>query len=115
VIFQAWANQVLRNKIGNYLQKTKTEERVLSRASSDQLSNQQSESDPQLKLILEKCLNLVRKSHRMYYDIIIMANDGYNTDEICKEHNIKSGHLYVMLARSRAKLKACLERGAKNE
>lgn len=108
--FQAWAYEILRNKIGNYLQKAA----VRARAGADLPSAAASESlttDPDLRARLVACLRRIVRRHRRYARVLNLVHQGYDTGEICRRLDIRAGNLYVMLNRARGLLRDCLERG----
>jgi len=107
--FDAWANKVLRNKIGNYYQKKAldinyiiADEKMLEFAVA-------SGSKPRLRMQILNCLKSIYKLNPRYHLVLKLVSEGYNTDEICEELKIKPNNLYVILNRSRSLLKDCLK------
>lgn len=111
VLFEAWAYQVLRNKIGNFIQKLESENKLLSEINKTGSNHSETETEIALKIDLERCLRKMAVENKRYHEILILARDGFKTDEICEKLNIKTGNMYVILERSRAKLKKCLKIG----
>jgi len=111
--FEAWAYQVLRNKIGNYLQGTNLrQKKMVSTEYIEYLDKPAAaDLDPMFKKRLMDCLRKLIKSNRRYARVLNFAHQGFDTDEICQRMEMKSNHLYVMLNRSRKMLSDCLEGG----
>ncbi len=111
--FEAWAYQVLRNKIGNYLQGTNLrQKKMVSTEHIDYLDKPAvSEMDPMFKKRLMDCLRKLIRSNRRYARVLNFAYQGFDTEEICQRMEMKSNHFYVMLNRSRKMLSDCLEGG----
>ena len=108
--FDSWAFKVLRNKIGNYLQHRGVVHR------SVQYRLQEVESTPSfepaslvlVKLQLIKCFRHLLATNSLYARVLNLSFQGYTTKEICKRLQIKTGHLYVALQRSRQMLGNCM-------
>ncbi|UCG60434.1 MAG: RNA polymerase sigma factor [Candidatus Zixiibacteriota bacterium] len=111
--FEAWAYQVLRNKIGNYLQgKNLRQKKMVSTEHIEYLDKPAAaDLDPIFKKRLMDCLRKLIKSNRRYARVLNLAHQGFDTEEICQRMEMKSNHLYVMLNRSRKMLSDCLEGG----
>lgn len=115
IVFEAWANQVLRNKIGNLLQKSDSEKKYLSSVRGIDPNLTESDTEISLRIDIERCLGKIAMKNKRYFDILVLARDGFKTEEICHKLNITPGNLYVILERSRSKLKECLNIGVENE
>lgn len=112
--FEAWAYQVLRNKIGNYLQSSNLrQKRMVSTEHIDYLDKPTvSDLNPVFRRRLIDCLKKLIKSNRRYARVLNLTHQGYQTEEICQRMAMKSNHLYVVLNRSRKLLNECLDGGA---
>lgn len=108
--FEAWAYQILRNKIGNYMQsravRQKTHATVESIEEFEGL--QRLDVSPVLKQNLIRCLEKLMKVNIKYARVLNLVHQGYKTDEICQRLKVKQNHFYVLLNRSRTMLSECL-------
>ena len=106
--FEPWAGRILRNTVGNYIQKS----RVVRRFSTDKVRLRESAStistDPELKLRIIGCLRKLQNHNLRYHQVLRLIHDGFTTDEICSQLNIKESNLYTLLNRSRKVLRDCL-------
>lgn len=110
--FEAWAYRILRNKIGNYIQKiNKEKDFVRERELEKPKPNPRPEWYVELKRRLIDCLKQIMKRNRLYARVLNPIHQGYKTDEICQRLQIKPNHLYVILNRARRMLRTCLEKG----
>ncbi len=108
--FEAWAYQILRNKIGNYLQKNRV--RRNARGTPDMtVANGSTSSDPELKRKIERCLLKMTKMNPRYAQVLTLACQGFTTAEICERCDVSLPNLYVLMNRSRSALRKCLEEG----
>lgn len=57
--------------------------------------------------ILKGCLERLPERHARAF--ILRELDGFGTDRLCAEFNLKPGHVFVMLHRARLALRRCLE------
>ena len=110
--FEAWAYQVLRNKIGNYLQGRDVRRNVASGLERiEDVGGTSSEAvDPALRIRLLDCLRLISRTVPRYARVLNLVHQGYSTPEICERMSVKPNHLYVILNRSRKMLSECLAR-----
>ena len=109
VSFTAWANGVLKMKIGNYLQRKdrqKPRETVINEETSPDL---RVSADPNLKRFVLDCLKELAKLGGNYARILNLSYHGFETAEICAKIGIKPNHYYVTLSRGRSQLRTCLE------
>ncbi|UCD63619.1 MAG: RNA polymerase sigma factor [Candidatus Zixiibacteriota bacterium] len=111
--FEAWAYQVLRNKIGNYLQSHNLRQKKMLHAEhiEDLDGPSTGEIDPMLRRRLLDCLKKILKVSPRYARALNFVQQGYDTEEICRRLDMKSNHLYVVLNRSRKMLSDCLDGG----
>lgn len=107
--FVSWAYKILRNKIGNHLQKKGNLSKNIAKIDNYDYIVDSTITDPELKLKIERCLKKLFNYDNRYYEILRLTQEGYKTDEICQKFNIKPGYLYVILKRCRSKLIECLE------
>ena len=61
----------------------------------------------EFKSILQKCMDLLPQNLSAVFSMREL--DGFDTDNICKELDISSSNLWVMLHRARTSLRHCLE------
>jgi RNA polymerase sigma factor (sigma-70 family) len=113
ISFEAWARGVLRNTIGNYLQKEKTRGIVMSMENefARPIVQIRKELDCELKLNLLSALKKVIRTNRRYARILVLIYQGYKVNEICPRLNITPDHCYVILNRARAMLLEKIELG----
>lgn len=112
--FEAWAYQVLRNKIGNYLQSINLRQKKMVSTEHIEVLDKPAEReiDPLFKRRVMDCLKKLMKANRRYARVLNLTHQGFDTDEICHRLEMKSNHLYVLLNRSRKMLSDCLNGGA---
>lgn len=110
--FEAWAYGVLRMKIGNYLQKLRTERDGLSVESEiEAMPAVGGDVDSELKMRLLDCLKKILEVNSKYARALNLTYQGYKTDEICQKLGIVPSHFYVVLNRGRSMLRLCLDKG----
>ena len=110
--FGPWAYGVLRMKIGNHIQKIKTERQIISAESDvDSIAGQSTDVDCELKTKLLACLKRISDKNSRYARILNLTYQGFKTDEICRRLCITPGNFYVILKRGRSMLKLCLDKG----
>ncbi len=114
VEFEAWAYQVLRNKIGTHLRDSSVRQRRVEAVAyiDDVRSTAASPIDPDLRRSLVHCLRAMTKVYPRYARALNLSNQGYDTQEICDRLGIKANNLYVMLHRCREWLNDCMSKGA---
>lgn len=110
--FETWALTVLRNKIGNYLQKQETVSKNLGhRVHADRLAADADTEDLiHLTVSLRRCLRKIIARFPRYARVLNLAHMGYGTVDICRRMNIVPSHYYVLLNRCRRMLRQCLEK-----
>jgi RNA polymerase sigma factor (sigma-70 family) len=110
--FEAWAYGVLRMKIGNHLQKARTERQIVTAESDIELTaGLAGDIDCDLKARLLDCLRKILEVNSRYARVLNLAYHGYKTVEICQRLGIMPGNFYVILNRGRSMLRLCLEKG----
>ncbi len=109
----AWAHQVLKNKIGNYLQRPKVKQNQ-----TDSLDAEESREvagsgsvDPVLERDLVACLRKMTQKNAHYSRVMNLRFQGFTTDEICRRVGIKAKNMYVILNRGRQMMDHCLKTG----
>lgn len=114
---EAWSYRVLRNKIGNYLNKKSSRRRIVMFSSENIMldKNISIKTDYELQADLINCLKKVMFSKPQFARALNLVQLGYTTDEICVRMNVKRNHLYVILNRARNLLTKCLAGGNKIE
>jgi RNA polymerase sigma factor (sigma-70 family) len=107
--FAAWAYGVLRNKIGNYLQKNDKDPLVVRMDLGGDCPGAPASQETRRKLI--HCFRLLLRRNRQYARVLNLVHQGYKTTEICERLKITSNNLYVTLSRARHLLRKCMEKG----
>jgi RNA polymerase sigma-70 factor (ECF subfamily) len=108
--FNAWAYQILRNKIGNMLQHRKVESRVLARNENVEARSASGAVDDDLfRQTLLKALRDIGRHDKRYLRILNLVHLGYSADEIAQRIGVNRNHLYVLLHRGRTLLAEQLE------
>lgn len=108
--FNAWAYQILRNKIGNMLQHKKVENKVLSRHENvEARANADSVDTDLVRESLLKAMQEIGKQDRRYLRILNLVQLGFSADEIARRIGVNRNHLYVLLYRGRTLLAEKLE------
>jgi RNA polymerase sigma factor (sigma-70 family) len=109
----AWAHQVLKNKIGNFIQGAMVKQKKT--VSEDDEGTAEAVNppivDPLLKRDLLACLRRMTKKNPVYSRAMNYSFQGYSTEEVCKRLKIKPGNYFVILNRGREMMKNCLETG----
>ncbi len=111
--FEFWALKILRNKIGNYLQRKGTiDEHLGFRVSSDYIGTDGSaDALLDLKISVRQCLRMIVNRFPKYARILNLVHLGYKTSEVCERMSIKPSYYYVLLSRCRLLMARCLEKG----
>lgn len=110
--FAAWACKVLDNRILASLRAAQVERK---RAVADPAGYPvvaDGDISPAVKRRLMNCLEKVGRMNRRYSRILNLRHQGYGTEEICRRLGISAGNCYVLLARARKMLEACLKKGS---
>jgi RNA polymerase sigma factor (sigma-70 family) len=108
--FAGWTHEVFRTTIIDHFRKQKKRRETAARLASDQDMTRVTTPNPRLRAELTQCLRAIHKKNQSYARILNLHYQGYSTDEICCKERITSNHLYVILSRARAALRACLRR-----
>lgn len=109
--FEPWAYEILRNKIGNFLQRNEVRRRLSATVHSHAAAG--APSDPDLRSRLLDCLRRLIRFHSRYARVLNLVHQGYRTEEICERLGVSANNLYVLLNRGRRLLRDCLKRGRK--
>lgn len=123
---RTWLVSILKRKIIDYYRKINSrkgqaEVRINFHESGDNEGSWLEERVPQswndtssssieneeLKEQLEKCINALPEKYAMVFRMKTILE--YETEEICKELNISSSNLWVMIHRARTQLRKCME------
>lgn len=122
---QTWLLGILKHKIlDHYRHKLNTlNSRIDSAEDIDSSFNEKGEWLKQLEewsdlpdnalvrkefsLVLKQCLSHLPDAQRNVF--VLREVDGFETEEICKDCNLSSTNLWVLLHRARKKLRDCLE------
>jgi RNA polymerase sigma factor (sigma-70 family) len=115
--FSAWACKVLDNRLLNYYQKKKRENKKLNREIGDNqdLHDKRTDTNPDLKRKLLDCFRRVCKRNMRYARILNLHYQGYKTEEISSRMSMKPATLYSGLSKARAMLEQCLQNGDESE
>ncbi|MEZ5359798.1 MAG: RNA polymerase sigma factor [Candidatus Zixiibacteriota bacterium] len=110
--FAAWAYSILRNKIGNYYQRTEvrsrdTEFRSESTSPEAQASFQ---PRPEFTMALEACMKELIQANRRYARVVNLVFQGFDVAEVSRKLQTPISNIYNILARGRRLLKHCLKR-----
>ena len=111
--FEAWAYNVLRNKIGNYYQYRDTRRpvapsRPLRPGTADAGL---AEDELHTRHTLLECMHKLIRAFPRHARVLNLIYQGYDTEEICGRLEIKPSYLYVILNRGRRMLRECIESG----
>jgi len=112
--FNAWAYKILRNKIGNYLQKCRTQRNHRSDLSSDLADMHSLEciAGEEVLMVVRDCMRKLVHSYRRYARALNLIHLGFKVPEVCRRMHVNPNNLYVILSRGRSLLKNCLDTGA---
>ena len=110
--FQAWAFGVLKNKIGNYFERQKREQKRMRSDSSTHRSVEWADEERirNLKLTLNRCLEKIDERNPRYGQILVLSYQGFSCADVCQRLGISPNNAYVTLNRARQMLKACLDK-----
>lgn len=108
---EAWAYTVLRNKIGNYYQKTagRPTESFDTAGTNDGPRMSAPTVDPEAIRKLRSCLRKLVRAHPRYARVLNLAYQGYTSTEISRRLGIRTSNFYMMLNRARNMLRQCLK------
>lgn len=106
--FEAWAYQVLRNKIGNYFRRDRVKQRLQLHLSNLDVVADTSTVDPDMLIRLVTCLRKLVKVNARYAKILNLLHIGYSTDEICRRLKINRSNMYSIVSRARKMLRDCI-------
>jgi RNA polymerase sigma factor (sigma-70 family) len=110
--FDEWSYGVLQNVIRNHLRTKGIHDKVMT--SIEETKSEQGaspERDHEMKITLLDCMKRILSTNPRYAKVLTMIVQGYHAEEIAEKFNITVNNLYVVLNRSRAMLKRCLETG----
>jgi RNA polymerase sigma-70 factor (ECF subfamily) len=110
---EAWAYQVLRMKIGNYLQASRVRRQALDHSPDIEETPEPFSTHPLIDLERKvvDCLKMIMRAHLRYARVLNLSYQGYKAEDICKRLRISTNALYSTLSRSRSMLRKCLETG----
>jgi RNA polymerase sigma factor (sigma-70 family) len=116
VNFEAWAYNILRNKIGNYLRVKDIRSKADAKKKLDAKMNHSvpSQLNIDIRRTLLKCLRRLYRINHRYARVLNLAHQGYSAREICDRLDITTNNCYVILSRGRKMLDACLKNGGLN-
>lgn len=105
--FEAWAYQILRNKIGNHFRRDRVRQRLRSGGSEVDVAAA-GVVDPDTRLTLVRCLRKLIEVNPRYARVLNLIHLGYNTEEICRRMKLTRSNLYSIVSRARALLSDCV-------
>ena len=113
ISFERWAYGVLKNVIGNYIQKIlgKKHESTAQLEAYQKLKSENQESFHDLRRQLLICLKKIMTKGPKYARALNLIYQGYKADVISQKLNVTPNNLYVILNRARKMMKECLEKG----
>lgn len=110
--FEAWSYGVLQNVIRNHLRAKRVRDKVMVSLDESRIElGASTERGEETKLTLLECMRRIVEIKPRYARVLAMIFQGYDSNEIAERLNITVKNLYVVLNRSRAMLKRCLETG----
>jgi len=110
--FEAWAYGILKNKIGNYLQKEeKRRKNVVDSSFIEKSTKDSNIMDPNLVRLITECLKKILQKSQRYARVLNLIYQGYKANEIARKLNIKRNNVYTILNRGRSLLKYCINTG----
>ena len=109
--FQAWAYQVLNNKLMTYSATRSRRENILSDLNERQSLPTVSSPDRDLERRLLDCLKKLHQVNHRHARILNLHHQGYSVGEICDRLGLTRTNFYTLLSRARTMLETCLEKG----
>ncbi len=111
--FAAWAYKVLDNRILAHIstRKRRSDREVSIDDRPDNPVPGTETVKPELKAKLLTCLKKVGRVNRRYARVLNFSYQGYKSDEICRQMDVKANTLYSLLSRARKMLETCLDKG----
>lgn len=108
---EAWAYTILRNKIGNYYQKTagRPTESFDTTGADGGAGMSAPTVDPEAIRKLRSCLRKLVRAHPRYARVLNLAYQGYTSNEISRRLGIRTSNFYMMLNRGRSRLRQCMK------
>jgi RNA polymerase sigma factor (sigma-70 family) len=106
--FAGWAHNVLRNTLMNHLQTRATRTRLQPQALAAMVPGESQGPDDELLRNVLHCLEQVARSNRRFARALNLHYQGFTAVEIAGRLEVKIDYLYVVLARARSMLVACL-------
>lgn len=106
--FAGWAHNVLRNTLLSHIREKATH----SRLRPEVMAAMDRGADPPVDLDFERkvthCVEQVAQQNRRFARALNLRYQGFTVEEIAAKLEIKTDYLYVVLARARSMLEACL-------
>jgi RNA polymerase sigma factor (sigma-70 family) len=106
--FAGWAHNVLRNKLLSHVQTKGTRARLLPQVMASMAPSESYDPDDELLRSVLRCLERVGRSNRKFARALNLHYQGFTASEISAKLEMKIEYLYVVLARARSMLVACL-------
>lgn len=106
--FAGWAHNILRNTMASYIRSKATRSRLQPEvmAAMDRGADPPANVDFQRQVML--CVERVAQQNRKFARALNLRYQGFTVEEIAEKLEIKTDYLYVILARARLMLEACL-------
>jgi RNA polymerase sigma factor (sigma-70 family) len=109
--FQAWAYQVLNNKLMTHMATQTRRVNILNDLSEQQVSHVAPSPDSDLERRLLDCLQKLHRVNQRHARILNLHHQGYSVAEICDRLGLTRTNFYTLLSRARTMLETCLEKG----
>jgi RNA polymerase sigma factor (sigma-70 family) len=107
--FGGWAHNVLRNTIAGHIRHKAIRAKLQTQADTALADTVHRPVDDDFRRKVLGCLEQVARSNRRFARVLNLHYQGFSVPEICVRLDLKKGYLYVLLARARSMLEACLE------
>ncbi len=106
--FAGWAHNVLRNTIAGYIRHKAIRAKLQTQADTALADTVHRPVDNDFRRKVLGCLEQVARSNRRFARVLNLHYQGFASPEICDRLELKKNYLYVLLARARSMLEACL-------
>lgn len=106
--FEAWAYQVLRNKIGNYFRRNEVRQRLHSNRAVSEAVTDETPTDSHVMMTLVRCLRKLIEVNPRYARVLNLIQLGYSSEEICDRLGVTRSNLYSIVSRARTVLSNCV-------
>jgi len=106
--FAGWAHNILRNTMSSHIRQKASRARLRPQAEAAMADvvHRPVPNEVRQKVLL--CLKEVARSNRKFARALNLHYQGFTASEICNRLGVTREYLYVVLARARSMLEACL-------